>query len=136
MEKVIIEKYVSFDNREFESKELCELYEKNYLTDKQLEDCFHFFHKKHENYGDLDNATRPSDATHYKFKIERNEKEQTIKLYTEFRTFPSKKLCSSYTNLGLIIKHNQDFKVIYYDGECTFNIKKFYAFLEKIKNNS
>lgn len=143
MKTFITEKYISFDNKEFASKEACELYETNYLTDKQLQDCFHFFHKKYENVGDLDKAKRPSDATHYKFNIERNEKEQIIKLYEYFRTCPSRKLCNSYMRLGLIIKHNQDFVVLYdaiegwnerhYEGRCTYKIKEFYKFLETVR---
>lgn len=143
MNTIVTEKYISFDNKTFNTKELCELYEKNYLTDKQLEECFHFFHKKYENRGDLDNAKKPSDATHYKFIIDRNEKQQIIKLYEYFRTYPSKKLCNSYMKLGLILKHNLDFVVLYdgvegyndrhYEGKCTYNIKEFYAFLDNLR---
>jgi len=140
------ETYVSSSStggRLFETKESCELYEASFLTDEQLEACFHFFHEKHENQGDLDNAKKPSDATHYKFYIERDGDEQTIKLYKYFRTYPSKKLCNSYTNLGLILKHNQDFVVLYdatrgwgdnhYQGECTYKIKEFYEFLSSLR---
>lgn len=137
------ENYISFDNKTFNSKELCELYETNFLTDKQLQDCFHFFHKKYENIGDLDNAKKPSDASHYKFNIERNENEQIIKLYEYFRTYPSGELCNSYMRLGLVIKHNQDFIVLYnaiegwddrhYEGRCTYKIKEFYKFLDNLR---
>jgi hypothetical protein len=120
MKTVTTEKYISLDDKIFETKKMCDLYERNYLTDKQLEDCFHFFHDKHEDIGDLDTASKPSDATHYKFEVERNEKEQTIKLYEYFRTYPSKKLCRTYTNLGLTIKHNQDF-IVLYDAVRVYN---------------
>ena len=143
MEKVITEKYISFDNMTFKTKEKCELYEKNYLTDVELEACFYFFHNKPEDEGNIETAYYPSDATAYKFKISRQENEQCIQLYEYFKS--SGKLCKRYTRLGFLIKDNQDFTVLYdaingrtdvhYQGKTTYNIKEFYNFLDNLKRN-
>lgn len=122
------------------------LVQKKHLSDEQLEQCFHFFHKKHENIGDLDNARCPSDATHYKFIFDRNEEYQSILLYKYYKDlYPSKETCEEYTNLGFMLKHNDDFVVlhdvvkgyndVHYQAKSTYNIKKFYKFLNQLRKN-
>jgi len=135
--------YKSFDGKDFDTEEECLLYEQCYLTDEQLEKCFHFFHAKHEDVGDIETAKKPSDATCYKFKILRSANEQSITLYECYISYKSEELRSDYTKLGLTINPNLDFVVYHdaidqysgshYQGKCTYNIKDFYKFLDQIK---
>lgn len=146
MEVITTNAYKSFDGMSFSSKEECMLYEESYLTDEQLIDCFHFFHFKHNNLGNLDTARRPSDATFYEFKITRSTNVQEIKLYYKFRTYPSREICTKYTRLGFRIKNNFDFVVlqdavkgydeVHYEKESTYKIKMFYNFLDELKSCS
>lgn len=78
--------YISFDGKVFNDEEVCREYEDNYLTDEELIACFHFFHDKHKDKGDWDKAVRPGDATRYRFVIRRDDTEQIIELYREFKT--------------------------------------------------
>lgn len=143
MQEIISTQYKSSDGNTFYSKEECELYEKTYLTDKQLQDCFHFFHKKVENYGRTDVNNKYERRTVYKFVIVRKPDSQEIYLHCDHISDSIHKSYEENTGAGFIIYNNFDFIVlqkchnvdgsITFHKESTYNIKAFYKFLEELR---
>lgn len=139
METIVTESYKSFDGKVFELKEACESYEKSYLTDEQLVECYHFFYERKENYGKLGVCTLD---VFFDFVIERELDHQKITLVMYERTG---KLNSNYVREYskpierhiLCIYDNLDFWYtktnLNYTQRITTDIVEFHEFINALK---
>lgn len=139
METIVTESYKSFDGKVFELREACESYEKSYLTDEQLVECYHFFYENMGDYGKIGDCTLDR---FYGFEFNREHNFQEVALFRYLATGErgidgTPVYNKSETVLKLCIYNNLDF---YYTKSgwssiqrVTNNIVEFHKLINALK---